>query len=191
MGTNISLEFPPRSSGAKRKALANQRRILKAGRGRGGRDGRGRGSRDGRGRGRGGRGSRGGRGGHGGRVLINGVDVSDYTWKFSNGEMSQMGREGRDHIFEKRNADRRRANGGRGRGGYNQPEGNDRQANQAVIGNGTEERRIVPYHGGAGGAQHGGHDNENTSAAHRAAQGRGGQAGRGFGRGMYGRGGRG
>ena len=90
MGTNISLEFPPRSSGAKRKALANQRRISKAGRGRGGRDGRGRGSRDGRGRGRGGRGSRGGRGGHGGRVLINGVDVSDYTRKFSNGEMSQM-----------------------------------------------------------------------------------------------------
>ena len=123
--------------------------------------------------------------------MINGFDVTNYTRKFTNGEMSQMGHEGRDHIFEKRIEDRRRGNGGRGRGGYNpaagynHPESNDRQANQAAVENLSEERQIVPYHGDA--AQ----QDENTSAAHRAAQGRGAQAGRSFGRGIYGRGGRG
>ena len=122
--------------------------------------------------------------------MINGVDITGYTRKFTNGEMSQMGREGRDHIFEKRNEDRRRGTCARGRGGYNPQPGTITPRLMTAkptrqLSNLSEERQIVPYHGDVT------QQDENTNAAHTAAQGRGAQAGRGFGRGMYGRGGRG
>lgn len=69
------------------------------GRGRG-RQGRGHSGHPGRGSGRG-SGGRTGRG-VGGRMEINGVDVSNPNRTFSPDEMTQLGKVGRDYIFEKR-----------------------------------------------------------------------------------------
>ena len=183
MATKVALKFPPRSQAGKRKAQ-NPRRVSKATRGRGGRggrgrSGRGRGGRDGRGRGRG----RGDRQGQGGRIVFNDVDVTNWRRTFSGEEFSQMGAQGRAYV-----RDRRMAGGGRegqeglDRGGRNPGGDEHRQIEQATVDDAaSQEQRLVPYTGGA--------SNANTSEAHRAAQGRGAQAGRGFGRGMYGRGG--
>ena len=192
MSTKVTLEFPPTSS-KKRKfgggRGGDSRRISQAGRGRGqgrgGRGGRGRGGR-GRGRGRGG-----GRNSNG--SVFNGVDVSDYTRQFSNNEMTQMGYEGRAHVYNKRNINngQGRGRGGRGNSGRGHDyeyqgratgrgqDNNTRQVEQATAGgdgNAANTTAIVTY-------QH-----DNTNANHRAAQGRGGRAGAGFGRGAYGRG---
>ena len=190
MSTKVTLEFPPTNSTKKRKFGGDGRRISQAGRGRG--QGRGRG---GRGRGRGGRGRGRGRGGgrHGNDLVYNGVDVSDYNRTFSNDEMSQMGYEGRNYVYAKRgeNNNRGRGRGGRGYGGRGNgyeyqgraqgrgQENDTRQVDQVTTnGDGDEANTnaIVPYQG------------NNTNANHRAAQGRGGRAGSGFGRGAHGRG---
>ena len=198
MSTKVTLEFPPSASRKRKFSPRNDsRRVSQAGRGRGrgGRGGRGHGR--GRGRRRGGRGFGRGRGGgrYGDATNFNGVDVTDYTRSFTNEEMSRMGYEGRNHVFAKRsegNQGRGRGRGGRGggyeyqgRGGYEyqgrasgRGRGDMRQIDQAsAVDDGQEkETAIVTYDGG------------NTSASHRAAQGRGGRAGSGFGRGAYGRG---
>ncbi len=193
LSTKIAKVFPPRVGGGKRRAHEQGgRRISKVTRG--GDRGRGRGGRFNRGGGRGGRG--GGRDGGRGRGYQgrgrgenfrgshwNGVDVRDHTRDFTDEEMSRLGSNGRRHIFQRRNADWA-DRGQKGRGG------NDfRQIQQAGTGGqrlhgGEDSTAIVPYRGEQ--------DADNTSAQHRAATGRGGQAGSGFGRGAYGgRGGRG
>ena len=185
MATKIALEFPHKTQSGKRKAL-NQRRISKVGRGPGGRDGRGRGrrgrgGRDGHGRGRG----HGGGQGRGNRVTFNNVDVTNYTRNFSDDEFTCMGAKGRAYVNSRRrgSAQGRGNQGGRGRGGRNPNTDTNRQIEQATVDEtNVQEQQIVPYTGTA---------QESTSESHRAAQGRGAQAGRGFGRGMYGRGGRG
>ena len=194
MSSKVIEAFPPRSNN-KRPGHDGTRRTSEAKRGRG--DGRGRGGRGrgGPGRGHGGRGrGRGGRGGGSG-FYFNGVDCRDFERNFSAYEFDTMGPEGRRSVHE-----RRRGGGQRGapRGrGYGQPQfqgrgyggrGNfdDRNVQQAQIENGREydgqepgTRAIVPYNGPNQG-----------NVDHRAAQGRGGRAGNGFGRGAYGRAGR-
>ena len=134
-----------------------------AGRSRGCHGRGGRGGRDGRGRG----GDRGqGRGGRGG-TTFNGVDVSDHTYNFTDAEITAMGREGRDNVFECRNRDKiSRGRGGQGGGGknadYNQPYDNShsgqdqRQISQATGNNaptadntnGQSETQIVKFQSG-------------------------------------------
>ena len=63
-----------------------------------------------------------GREGHRGCIVINDVDVTNYTGKCSNEEMSHMDREGHDHIFHTRNMDRHNDSSGCGRGDVNPPE---------------------------------------------------------------------
>lgn len=188
MSTKVSQEFPPRASGQKRKAR-DQRRVSQAGRGRDGRGrGRGRGGRDGRGRGRGGRHyGRGGGRGRGGAVVFNNVDVSEHARYFTDDEMTRMGRDGREYIQSRRG---HRTGDGPGRGRGDPRHENDRRhVDEAsvvseITNQANQERQLVPWSGDR-------NQDENSSASHRSAQGRGGQAGRGFGRGMYGRGGRG
>ena len=191
--TVVSETYPNAGTrGNKRKGSAHARRVSKAARG-GGRDG-GRG-----GRGRGGRSGRGGRGGRGPqrRDFIQGVDVRDVWYNFSDDDFSHS--EVRNYVFEMRNHLDPRINGrgggrGRGRGGgrghgYGGRGGGDggdnnqRQIQQAGSerDQGNNERAIVPYDGDNNNATR-----NNTSEEMRAAQGRGGRAGARFGRGMYG-----
>ena len=181
----------------KRKALSHARRVSKAARGggRGGRDGRG---------GRGGRYGRGGRGGRNEgprrRDFINGIDVRDVWYNFSDNEFSNE--EVRTYVFQMRNHLDPRINGrggGRGRGGrggrhghyggrggrHNENDDNhQRRVEQAESernhdrdANGND-RAMVPYSGDN-------NNNNHTSEEMRAAQGRGGRAGARFGRGAY------
>lgn len=190
MSIKIAQQFPPRSG--KRKQRGDPRKISEAGRGRG----RGRGGRGGRGRDSRGRGGGRGRGRGGQKTHYNGVDVTDHTYKFSDTEFTAMGRDGRDQVYEMRRRDKQNRFGGRGGGGrgdhryHQQPYDNSgqdqRQVNQAstvsdrsvLTGDtkGTENgRQLVPFHA----------PEQGSSEEHRARQGRGGTAGRGFGRGMY------
>ena len=195
MSTKVTKQFPPKStSGHKRKErLAAE--VGTSGRGSGRGRGRGRGGRHGRGGGRQGRGNGHGRGGR--NASYNGVDVSDVSYNFSNDEMTRMGREGRDYVFDARNRYRNGLqNGGRGRGGGGgrfQGRGGDHGGRHVSAvtragrgGNEQEEdaQALVVYD------QHGNRDEtgQNTNANHRAMEGRGGQAGTGFGRGAYRRG---
>ena len=180
----------------KRKALAHARRVSKAARGggHGGRDGRG---------GRGGRHGRGGRGGRNEgprrRDFINGIDVRDVWYNFSDNEFSNE--EVRTYVFQMRNHLDPRINGrggGRGRGGrggryshyggrggggrHNEHDNNQRRVEQAESGrdaNGND-RAMIPYDANNNNDAH-----TNTSEEMRAAQGRGGRAGARFGRGAY------
>ena len=102
-----------------------------------------------------------------GCVVINDIDVTDYTRNFSNEEMPRMGHKGHDHTFHRRNG-----NGGYGRGEVNPPQANDCRANRAVVIDSTfEEHQMMPYQGGALITQQERQKEENTSTAHRAAQG--------------------
>ena len=103
-----------------------------------------------------------------------------------------MGAEGHSYIYDQRKHRDQNNGYGRGRGGRHPPQ--DRQIQ--YVGNQTgghpendNERALVPYDAQAqtGQTNQGGA----SSADHRSAQGRGGRAGTGFGRGAYGgRGGR-
>ena len=185
----ITAIFP--TAGQKRKA--DPRKIAQLGRdrGRGGRFGRGGGYQRGRGGGRGG-GSQGrGRGGRD-ELMANGVNITDPNYRFSAEEWDRMGHAGRSSVQSRRSRDRRgqgRGRGGGRQGGYSNH--NDRNVQQldtrsqdGSLSQVTydESTAIVPYAGN--------NNDDNTSAQHRAAGGRGGHAGRGFGRGAYGRGGR-
>ena len=200
LATKVGQAFP--TAAKKRKPMGPGRRISEAKKGRptggGGR---------GHGKGR-------GKGGGGGNATFNGVDCSDFRQNFSNGQMNQMGPEGRAYIRRKRFEAKRQEQGGGGRGNYNRGgdgggrgrgyygrggcggRGNDqRSIAQAETGNGSgqaaeNERAIVPY-SGAGRDDQDGQQHHDSSGDYRSAQGRGGRAGAGFGRGAYGRGGRG
>ena len=157
MSTKVTQVFPPRAGnkrGAKRgwDNQGDYRRISEATRG-GGRFGRGNG---GRGRGDGGRGGRGydggrnswngggrggGRGGwhgrgRGGGTTFNGVDCSDVTVGFSPSDWDRMGADGRYYVNKTRGENNRNRNtGGRshdgrwGRGGAGRAPG-DRQVSE-------------------------------------------------------------
>ena len=182
MATKIAIQFPPRSSGHKRKQYDRKASEAKTGgRGRGGRGGRfGRGGGRGRGRGGRGRGGRGGRG-QGGRHdpqnnFYNGVDCSNHKRFFSEEEMTRMGREGRDFIFEKREAD----------GGRRQVNAIERQPQSDDMSQITEPvQAIVPYNGN--GKPNNNIDNASTSSTtnNNMNGNKGGRGGTGFGRGMY------
>jgi hypothetical protein len=184
----VTAIFP--TSGQKRKADSRKIAQLGRGRGRGGRFGRGGGHQRGRGGGRGGGRQGRGRGGRG-ELFANGVDITDPDYRFSTEEWDRMGYAGRSSVQSRRDAAGRGRGRGRGgrQGGYNN--NNDRNIQQVDTRSqdGTvsqvtfnDETAIVPYEGN--------NNDNNTSAQHRAAGGRGGHAGRGFGRGAYGRGGR-
>ena len=204
MATKITKQFPPRTAGQKRRdRQASQVDSRGRGRGRGGRDGRGgRGGRYGRGGGRQGRGGAHGGRGRGHAITFGGVDVSDPSYNFSNEEMTRMGKEGRDYIFEQRNRYRQGRHGSRGgrggrhnsgydggRGGYNerqiQAAGSERDGNEQQ---GTNNSQALVVYDRQGSGQD--NNEQRSSADHRAMEGRGGRAGVGFGRGAYGRGGR-
>ena len=183
----ITAIFP--AAGQKRKADPRKIAQLGRGRGRGGRFGRGGGYQRGRGRGRGG-GSQGrGRGGRG-ELMANGVNITDPDYRFSPEEWDRMGPNGRSSVQSRRDGrGQGRGRGGGRQGGYNN--NNDRSIQQVDTQSQDgsvsqvsfdENTAIVPYAGN--------NNDNNTSAQHRAAGGRGGHAGRGFGRGAYGRGGR-
>lgn len=95
MSAKLSIVFPPKTSGTKRKD--GPRRISEVGHNRGRGRGRGRGGRGGRGRGRGGRGGRGGRHNHN-YGWFNGVDCTNPKRNFSEEEWEKMGQEGRKHV---------------------------------------------------------------------------------------------
>ena len=125
-------------------------------------------------------------------TVFNGVECADFEKVFSKTEMRQMGYEGRQYIFGKLN-ERDRKNGGKRPGRGEQGPITVSQALTALrtiqeIGarSGTEALQDED-----GTAIHDPLPEEPESQDFRSAKGRGGRAGAGFGRGAYGRLGRG
>ena len=125
------------------------------------------------------------------------MDVSDFSYNFNNEDMTRMGREGHNYIFDACNRYKKGLqNGGRGRGeggGCFQGRGGDHggwyggTVTRAGRGGNKQEedtQALVVYY------QHGNMDEieQNTKANHRAMEGCGGHAGSEFGRGTYRRG---
>ena len=188
MAGKVAQVFPPKSSGTKRKYEGRSRQISEVGsRGGRGRGGRGRGwGLYGRGRGPYGRGRGGYGGSHGNNQgkhdpatgFFSGVDCNDYTRRFTSQEMSAMGKDGRDHIFAKRNSDKK--NNPRQIQFVGSNTGRDDVSNISNDQtNGGNTGAMVPYNNGGAAA---GNDNNSTASGQ---TGKGSQNGNAFGRGGY------
>lgn len=182
MAGKITQVFPPRSSGHKRKFEGRSRQISEAGsrrgHGRGGRFGRG-GGRYSRGRGQYGRGQ-GGRGGNGhgkhdpATGYFHGVDCNDSKRRFTDEEMSRMGRDGRAYMLAKREEYKKNNRQVQFVGTDAADDVSNITNDQATANAGA----IVPYNAKQ-------NDNSSTSAASAKSNNKGSQNGNAFGRGGY------